>query len=246
MRRSVAARVLLCAISESPHGVIDVALDGAHLYWTNVFTPRGRGRLAITGSRLTLRRNRRTSVELACQTRQLFGGYNCTGSVRIVTAHPIRYRGRTRRVTLAAADYWTITATRTVTLRLPKRKAALVRTNPRARTVRVIAQVVDAKNLTTVRQRMRLNVARSCRLSPARPRGSTSGARHDLRRRYTRSTVAPHAGSSTNKSAPDMALTGERRSVHRSARCCQPPRRRFFTVTAASPPSPRSGRLPWF
>jgi hypothetical protein len=145
------------AFVRTPMGLTDVAVAGGHLYWTSPNTPTGTVTIVIVGRRLTLRRDRSTSVQFACPSALSDGG--CTGSVRLVTANRVRYRGSKRRVTLAAADLSTWShKTQTLTLRLSKRKAALVRTNPRARTVRAIAQVVDAKDLTTVTKRMTVSI----------------------------------------------------------------------------------------
>jgi hypothetical protein len=131
------------AFIRNTSGPTDVAVAGGQLYWTN---PQQR-LISIVGSRLKLRRDRRTSVRLACPT--LFSreltlepAAPCLGTVRLLTADAVRYRGGKRRVTLATARYRMMDGHRqTLQLRLSKRKAVLVRSNRRARTVRAIAEV---------------------------------------------------------------------------------------------------------
>jgi hypothetical protein len=155
-----------------PYGVIDVAVEGKHLYWTSAFTPAGTVTAAIRGTSLPLTGDPRcgvldpgpprplyraclASVKLTCPTAD---DWPCTGSIRLVTANPIRYRGKTRRIRLATAGYTMVSETQTVELTLSKPKAALVLNHPSARTVRAIAKVVGAK-VTTTTKRMRMSVA---------------------------------------------------------------------------------------
>jgi Low-density lipoprotein receptor repeat class B len=129
------------AFIRNASGPTDVAVAGGHVYWTN---PQQR-LLSILGSRLKLRRDLRTSTKLACPT--LFPlpsdpSPPCVGTLRLLTADPVRYLGDKRRVTLATARY-TITEGKRQTLHLglSERKAALVRSNPRTRRVRAVAEV---------------------------------------------------------------------------------------------------------
>jgi hypothetical protein len=158
------------AFIRAPYGVIDVAVAHTHVYWTNPGTPPHTIGIAIRNAGATLRRDPRcglldpgpprplyracvVNARLACPTAD---DWPCTGSVRLVTADPVRYRGKKRRPVLATADYTMVSETQTVELRLSKRKATLVLNNPRARTVRAIARVVAAKDVTTVTKRMRV------------------------------------------------------------------------------------------
>jgi BNR repeat-like domain len=114
--------------------------------------------ITVSGTRLTLRRERRTRVRLACPAAE--ESPPCAGILRLATAKRIRYQGKQRHVQLAAARFRIMDGqTRTIELRLPERKAALVRIERRARSVRAIARLSDAAgNRATVAKTMRLRL----------------------------------------------------------------------------------------
>jgi hypothetical protein len=115
--------------------------------------------LSIKGSRLTLGQDRRTRVKLACPAAE--ESPPCAGTLRLTTANPVRYRGKKRHVTLAAARFRIGDGdAQAVKLRLAERKAALVRTTRTARAVKASARVVDAGgNRTTLTKQMRVKLA---------------------------------------------------------------------------------------
>jgi hypothetical protein len=110
--------------------------------------------IKIKGKRLTLRRDRHANATLACPPAE--ESPPCTGTLRVVTANRIRYQGKKQRVTLADARYMIMDGeAQTLTLKLSERKAALVGTERRARTVLALVRAHDtAGNRATVTKRM--------------------------------------------------------------------------------------------
>ena len=102
---------------------------------------------------------RRAIVRLACPASE--ASPPCAGKLVLKTARKVRFRGKRRHVALARHRF-SIGAgeTRTVRLRLAKRKARLVRHHRRARRVKAIARVHDgAGNRERVAKRMRLRLS---------------------------------------------------------------------------------------